>query len=399
MKQLFAAIADDFTGGSDLAGMLFEAGVATVQMFGLPSDELLERTREAAQAVVLSLKSRSIPASNAVDLSLKAHRALQTLHSRQIYFKYCSTFDSTAEGNIGPVTQALLKTTGTPFTIAVPALPVNGRTQYLGHLFVNGSPLSESPMRHHPLNPMDDSNLVRHLQKQTSLRVGLIDLTTVQAGPVAVRLKANELQSEGNSLALVDAVSDADLDVIAEAFLDAPLLTGGSGLARPLAARWDKATPLAPAPPAAAVRTLILAGSCSAATLTQLASYRGKIFRLGDDVALDNDGVAAVASSADPSHRDTAPGAAARIEQEFGRLARHAHDNLGVRNFIVAGGETSGAVVEALGVKAARIAGIVAPGVPALQALGFEPLTLILKSGNFGGPNFFQDALNRTTAH
>ena len=395
MKQLFAAIADDVTGGSDLAGMLFEAGVPTIQTFGIPTVELLDQMRDSAQAVVLSLKSRSIPAADAIALTLKAHSALRSLNPRQLYFKYCSTFDSTPDGNIGPVTEALLSATQARYTIAVPALPVNGRTQYLGHLFVNGRLLSESPLRHHPLNPMDDPDVVRHLQRQTKLRVGLIDLPTVQCGADAMREKAQEAD-----ISLADAVSEADLSRIAEAFVDAPFLTGGSGLAKPLANLWSKES-VPKLEPQASSRTLIIAGSCSAATLTQLNNYGAPILRLGDNIEslLNRHGTALVASSAAPADRDPSPGASTRIEVEFAKLALHAYQNLGVRRFIIAGGETSGAVVDALGVQAARITGIVTPGVPALQTLDSDPVNLVLKSGNFGESNFFYDALNRTTSH
>ena len=204
MPLEFATIADDFTGGSDLAGMLFEQGVRTVQLFGTAGAPSVSA---GTQAVVLSLKSRSVEPDRAVAMTLDALATLRRLDPRQIQFKYCSTFDSTERGNIGPVTEALLTSLDAPFTIAVPALPVNGRTQYLGHLFVQGTLLSESPMRDHPLNPMTDSNLVRFLQKQTAVRVGLIDLATLRRGDM--RAAADRLRAEGVRIALVDAIEES----------------------------------------------------------------------------------------------------------------------------------------------------------------------------------------------
>ena len=206
-ELLFAAIADDVTGGSDLAGMLFGQGVRTVQTFGIPGpDEVTLMARY--DAVVVSLKTRSIEPSAAVAESLAAHRALGPLRPKQWQFKYCSTFDSTPRGNIGPVTAALMEATGAGFTIAVPALPVNGRTQYQGNLFVLGELLAESPMRSHPLNPMTDSNLVRWLQAQTSKRVGLVPWSVVSQSAAAIAAKAAELQQSGVAIALVDAITD-----------------------------------------------------------------------------------------------------------------------------------------------------------------------------------------------
>jgi uncharacterized protein YgbK (DUF1537 family) len=407
----FAAIADDFTGGSDLAGTLFGEGVDTVQLFGAPPAGRARRLR--AEAVVLCLKTRSVPAAAAVRITLDALRSLQALRPRQIQFKYCSTFDSTERGNIGPVTSALMRALQAEITVAVPALPVNGRTQFAGHLFVNGVPLAESPMRHHPLNPMTDSNLVRFLQKQTDRRVGLVNLQTVRRGPRALSAELHRLAASGIGIALVDAVQESDLAAIAAAVVDLPLVTGGSGLAPHLARLWRKQGITGAQRPVHArrsktrPRTLILCGSCSQATLAQLDAFRtagnGVIPVRSSraaapsllpeiDSALAGRGFAAVASSSAASAIDKEAGAARRFERLFGALALRGVRDLGVRHLIVAGGETAGAVIQSLGIQAARVTGIVAPGVPSLAAVHPASLRLVLKSGNFGGPQFIQQA-------
>ncbi len=399
---LLAAIADDYTGGSDLAGMLAAQGVRTLQTFGLPDEASLKAAADA-DVIVVSLKSRSIPAQQAVDRSLQALRALQTLRPRQIQFKYCSTFDSTPEGNIGPVTSALMEAMRTPWTIAVPALPVNGRTQYLGHLFVNEVLLSESPLRNHPLNPMTEPNLVRHLQAQTTRRAGLIDLPSVRRGAI-------QRPADGTEIALVDAIDDADLQAIARATIHLPLITGGSGITAALPAIWrDHGLWPGPQPatarsaPLPTGRVLMLAGSCSAATLRQIDEWKGpkeamrvdalgpaETARLVDWCRQTWRGSSAVLlySSAQPGQRHE--GSSGAIEQTFADIALRllcAYDRI-----VVAGGETSGAVVEALGVTAVEIGQVIDPGVPALRSVVGPTLGLALKSGNFGAPDFFRKA-------
>lgn len=406
----FAAIADDYTGASDLAGMLHLAGVPAVQVFGVPGS-LDDGAVEPGGAVVVALKTRSAPPEVAVDLSLRSLRRLQSLQPRQVQFKYCSTFDSTPRGNIGPVTQALLEAMDVSCTVAVPALPVNGRMQYLGHLFVEGRLLAESPLRNHPLNPMTDSDLVRWLAARTSVRVGLVPLPSVLAGPGAIRQALQQLENEGVRIALVDAVTDDNLDAIAVAVEDMPLITGGSGITHALARLWQRqrgaglrsAAPRLPR----GKGTLILAGSCSAATLRQLDRWQSgghAVLRVSDPAQIvsaagyvraeiSRTGIATVASSAPPEGRNTAPEAAQAFERAFGELAAQlVHEEL-AGNLVVAGGETSGAVVDALAVKAARVVGLVAPGVPSLLTLDRRRLWLVLKSGNFGGADFFADAV------
>jgi uncharacterized protein YgbK (DUF1537 family) len=401
---LFGAIADDFTGGSDLAGMLSEQGVGTLQLFGATQPAGVLARASDYQAIVLCLKTRSIEPQEACAQSLQALDVLQGLGARQIQFKYCSTFDSTEKGNIGPVTAALMRAMGVAHTIAVPALPVNGRTQYLGHLFVGGLLLSESPMRNHPLNPMTDSNLVRFLQKQTTLRTGLIDLHSLRQG--------SPLHADGVDIALVDAVEDADLERIAERCVDMPLITAGSGVGMKLPRVWRDRGRLDTAEGAATSKsrpsgTLILAGSCSAATLEQLREleaagcpiHRLDVSRLDDgetERALEavlpvvmSGGAACVRSSAAKDERTDSPAIGGRIEAVFGEIARRVITQRAATRIIVAGGETSGAVVNALGITAAEITGVIDPGVPAIRTLEDPPVDLALKSGNFGARDFF----------
>ena len=391
------AVADDYTGGSDMAGMLAGRGVRTVQTFGVPAEPVAD-----AEAIVVSLKSRSIAAGDAVRMSLGAYEVLRSLDAAQVQFKYCSTFDSTNEGNIGPVTSALMDATGLDFTIAVPALPVNGRTQYFGYLFVNGVLLSESPMRHHPLNPMTEPNLVRHLQAQTKRRVGLIDLHRVRSGKLS--------RPDGCEIALVDAVEDTDLHTIAAAVSDLRLITGGSGITKALPPVWKERFGWTPCPWNKRARAnngkvLLLAGSCSAATLQQLDVWRaagkpaermraesldaseiGRLTQWCED-AWRSGPAALVYSSAVPGERT---GRATDVEHAFARIACGLSGKYG--RLVIAGGETSGAVVDALGIGAVEIGDAIDPGVPALTALSAPRVRLALKSGNFGCPEFFEKA-------
>ncbi len=409
--MILGTIADDFTGGTDMAGMLHAAGARTAVVFG--DGEV----PEGYDAAVICLKSRALPAGEAVQHTIDAFARLREHQPRQYYFKYCSTFDSTPKGNIGPVIDALLNELGEPFTIACPALPVNGRTQYMGHLFVDGAPLAESHMRTHPLNPMTDSNLVRWLQRQTPSRVGLLRLAAV-VGDVAA--EAERLRRDGVEIALADAVTDADLATLARAFAELPLVTGGSGIGAALPEVWREKGWLATETSAAAGPhggpALILAGSCSEATLKQLASLGGRqssidaAALLADPEAetgrvlreakrqLREQGYATIRSSATAEERE-ASGLDARIlaeelETMFGVVAATLADE--VTRLIVAGGETAGAVTAALGVEAAEVIRIIAPGVPAIRPINGPLQTMVLKSGNFGGADFFQKALQNT---
>lgn len=413
-RLLLGCVADDYTGASDLANTLAKAGLHTVQTIG---PEGLAHAPDDAEAVVAALKSRSIEPDEAVRMSVEAWRRLKGLGARQCYFKYCSTFDSTDRGNIGPVMDALRAETGADFTIACPAFPETGRTVYQGHLFVWSQPLHESPLKDHPLNPMRDSNLLRVLERQSRTKVGLVDWQTVSQGADAVRAAFEVLRRAGVGTAVVDAITPADLAAIGAACGELPLVTGASGLAGGLArnfieaglAEGRNATGL----PAVAGPEVLLAGSCSPATLAQVeaAAQRYPVLRLdvdallaGTDVVPDllakaiGQGPILIASSAAPDavravqDRFGRDEAGRRVEEAFARLAKGLAE-AGARRFVVAGGETSGAVVDALGVKALRIGPEIAPGVPATVSLGPVPYALALKSGNFGGPNFFSDAL------
>ena len=427
---LFAAIADDYTGGSDLAGMLAGHGVRTAQLFGVPEPALVEAVAGQYDAVVVCLKTRSIPAAEAQRLSLEALARVQPLRPRQVQFKYCSTFDSTPAGNIGPVTDALMEALGTEFTVAVPALPVNGRTQYLGYLFVNGVLLSESPMRNHPLNPMTEPNLVRHLQAQTRRRCGLIPWPAVRHGAESIRSEVLGLRRLGVQIALVDALSGEDLSSIAEAVADEVLITGGSGITQKLPdvwralGWWKPDVSSRPTSVAGGKEVLILSGSCSAATLQQVSVFteagapalrmniealcagrRREVDRLLEAAmaALERDGKVLIYSSAPAEERETVLARLERaglsaeqvrltIEQAMAELARLAVSEAAVRNIVVAGGETAGALLEALAVHAVQVLDSLDPGVPALRSIGDAPLGLVLKSGNFGSPDFFAKA-------
>jgi uncharacterized protein YgbK (DUF1537 family) len=415
MAVLLGCIADDFTGATDLASMLVRHGMATVQLIGVPEDTV---DPGDAQAVVVALKSRTIAPEDAIAQSLAALEWLRGRGAEQILFKYCSTFDSTQRGNIGPVSEALLDALGADFTIACPALPENGRTIYLGHLFVGDQLLSDSHMRHHPLTPMTDSNLVRVLQRQSRAPVGLVPYPAVEGGTAAIRARFDELRANGVRQAIADAVSDRHLLALGGAAADLALVTGGSGIAmglpenfrhKGLLAAGERADrlPHTPGPEA------ILAGSCSAATLGQIERHRAAgrpTFVLdpigltdgGDDVqralafAEQHLGQAPVliSSSAPPEEvakvqeRLGRERAGAAIEQAMAAIAKGLVE-LGARRLVVAGGETAGAVVGALGIKGLRIGPPIDPGVPWTTSLGDPPLALALKSGNFGAPDFF----------
>ena len=416
---LLGCIADDFTGATDLASMLVRAGMRTVQTIGVPrSDDFVGD----AEAVVVALKSRTIPARDAVAQSLNALAWLKARNPRQVYFKYCSTFDSTDAGNIGPVADALLDALGSSFTIACPAFPANKRTIYQGHLFVGDTLLSESPMRDHPLTPMRDANLVRVLGRQTKRRVGLVPWPIVQRGANAIRAEFVRLQGDGIGYAIVDAVDDEDLLDIGAACADLPLVTAGSGIALGLPQNFrdhGQAAPDSGAAPLPAVegKSAVLAGSCSAATRAQVAVFAQSHVAVALD-PLSGDPPATMAAIAIASvERELAAGrafliystvepdrlaqvqaglgrerAAGDVEETF-RLIASALVKRGVRRLVVAGGETSGAVVQALGIEALSIGPQIDPGVPWTTSLGDPAIALALKSGNFGAEDFFAKAL------
>jgi uncharacterized protein YgbK (DUF1537 family) len=417
MAFLLGCIADDFTGATDLANNLVRAGMRTIQTIGVPS----ALPDEGVDAVVIALKSRTIAPHEAVEQSLAALLWLQAHNARQIYFKYCSTFDSTDRGNIGPVTDALMDALGTDFTIACPAFPENGRTIFKGHLFVGDTLLSDSSMRHHPLTPMTDSNLVHVLQRQTRRKVGLIDYHTIAQGAEAIRERIAALRADGIQIAVVDAIDNADLITLGAAIADLPLLTAGSGVAIGLPANFTlQASDMAALLPATPGPAAIVSGSCSAATNEQVRTHReaGRPAMALDPLrmAAGRDVVAEALEWARHQPADAVPlfystaspddvkaiqtkigiaDAGEMVERNLAAIARGLVV-AGVRNLIVAGGETSGAVVQALGILQLRIGPQIDPGVPWCAARspagGHEPLRIALKSGNFGSADFFLKA-------
>lgn len=412
--MLLGVIADDFTGASDIANTLAKGGLATIQFLGLPS----RPAPPDCEAGVVALKSRSIDAADAVAQSLQALDWLKAQGCTQFIFKYCSTFDSTPKGNIGPVGEAIAEKLGVYGAPACPAFPTTGRTVYQGHLFVGDRPLNESGLENHPLNPMTDSDIRRWLALQTKTPVGLVAWPVVRQGAAALRQALRAAAQREERLVIVDAVSDEDLMTIGEACADFPLLTGGSGIAlglpknfisRGLAKSAGSAFRGVQGPDA------ILAGSCSKATLQQIDLHRKNHPALAIDVkdvmsgvltpeklvrfVRDNEGKAPLVYSSQT------PDQVRGVQNEFGRekvaerldhlfadTARALVDG-GVRRLVVAGGETSGAVVSALGLSAVAIGPEIDPGVPALAAADGRPLALALKSGNFGAPDFFAKSL------
>jgi uncharacterized protein YgbK (DUF1537 family) len=413
MSVLLGCIADDFTGATDLAGM------RTVQIIDVPKpDDVVPQ----ADAIVVALKSRTIPAAEAIAQSLAACRWLKAAGAKQFFFKYCSTFDSTDKGNIGPVADVLLAELSDDFSIVCPAYPENGRSIYMGHLFVGQQLLSDSPMRNHPLTPMTDSNLARVMGRQTLAKVGLVALPTIRAGATAISGAFEKLRSGGFRYAVCDAVDEANLIAIGHASANLKLITGGSGVALGLPDNFRKAGLLAAAQsdqpfPKAGGGAAVLAGSCSEATRRQVDVMRKDhpAYKLEPAKLVENFAAAVaeaiawarsqtqpflIYSSDDPAHvadvqaklgRERAGGL---IEAAFAAIAPALVSN-GVRRIVVAGGETSGAVVKALGVKQLAIGPVIEPGVPATFSLGQPGLALALKSGNFGGDGFFLTAISR----
>jgi uncharacterized protein YgbK (DUF1537 family) len=421
MSLLLGCIADDFTGATDLASMLVRHGMATVQLIGVPGAAV---DPGDAQAVVVALKSRTIEAGAAVRQSLAALEWLRARGARQFLFKYCSTFDSTDRGNIGPVSEALLKALGADLTIACPALPEQGRSVYQGHLFVGEKLLSDTHMRHHPLTPMTDSNLVAVLQRQSRAPVGLVPHAVVDQGPEAVRARFAELRQAGVRQAIADAISERHLIDLGAAASDLALITGGSGIAMGLPENFRRAGRLDQSRPADQLPRIeghaaVLSGSCSAATLGQVERHRAAgrptlvldpvgLADGGDDVARAlafaerhlGDVPVLISSSAPPEEVATVQErlgrerAGAAVEEAMAAIAKGLVAR-GVRRLVVAGGETSGAVVDALGVRALKIGPPIDPGVPWTASLGEPKLLLALKSGNFGAPDFFIKAFER----
>jgi 3-dehydrotetronate 4-kinase len=420
MAPILGCIADDFTGATDLANNLVRGGMRTVQLIGVPT---AATAVPDVDAVVVALKSRTNPPADAVAMSLAALEWLKTAGCRRFLFKYCSTFDSTDAGNIGPVADALLDRLGADFTIACPAFPETGRTIFKGHLFVGDQLLSETHMRHHPLTPMTDSNLVAVLGRQTARTVGLIQHRDIQGGADAIRARIAGLRAEGHGYAILDAVDDAQLHVAGEALADLDLITGGSGIAIGLPEAYRRrglldTAGVADDVPAVSGKAAVVAGSCSAVTLKQISAWeRTRPAFVVDPLKLADgadvvgealafartriqDGPVLIYASAPPEtvraiqERLGRAEAGAMVEAAIARIATALVHEDGVRRLVVAGGETSGAVVSALGVTGLHIGRQIDPGVPGTVTLGTDaPIALALKSGNFGAVDFFEKAL------
>lgn len=417
MSVLLGCIADDFTGATDLASFLVKSGMRTVQLIGVPDSSI---DLSEADAVVIALKSRTLPASQAIQESVAALEWLKQYQCEQYYFKYCSTFDSTKEGNIGPVTDALLDNLGEEFTIICPSLPVNGRTVYKGHLFVNDDLLHESGMQNHPLTPMTDANLMRVMASQARGKVGLVPFETISEGADRIKEAFTKL-AQTHRYAVVDTLSNDDLYSIGKACTNLTLLTGGSGLSVGLAKNFedkglfkikDNSAELSKVEGDA----VVLSGSCSVMTQKQVARFKEnnlskKISPL--DIASGATVLEDYLSWFD-EHRATGTvmfyatdtpenikniqavlgvEKASDIVETFMADLVAALDNRGVTKFVIAGGETSGAVIKALKPTMLKIGASIAPGVPLAEMTGDTPKLVALKSGNFGDENFFEKAL------
>ncbi len=418
MSIVLGAIADDFTGATDLANNLVRAGMRTIQVIGVPDKDF---NAGDADAVVVALKSRSCPAAEAVADSRAAFQWLRAAGARQYFFKYCSTFDSTDHGNIGPVADALLEELADDFAVVCPSFPTNKRTVYQGYLFAGDRLLSESGLENHPLNPMSDADLVRVLSRQTKGKVGLLDFATLQQGSDAASARLTQLRAAGCRYAICDTIEDSQLDVIAAAISEHKLVTGGSGIAQALPAEYRRLGWLQEISNAGQLSKitgakLIVSGSCSQATLGQISHFKQnhQAFSLdpltlasGEDQAAEaitwaqqnlGDKPLLVYASAPPEAVREAQKqlgveqAGQLVEQALARVACELV-TAGVRRLIVAGGETSGAVVSALAVRSLRIGHQIDPGVPWTETtVDGENIALALKSGNFGGEDFFSRA-------
>lgn len=420
MTLALGCIADDYTGASDLANMLTRCGLRTVQTIGVPDESL---KLPEVDAVVVSLKSRSIEASRAVARSREADKWLRARGASHVLFKICSTFDSTDAGNIGPVMDALRADSGDAIVLVTPAFPGTGRTVYQGNLFVGSIPLNESPLKDHPLNPMHDSNLVRVLARQSKSKVGLVDLAMVAEGADTIRARLTELAKQGVAAAIIDSVFDPELETIGKVALDHRLSLGASGmglgLARGLVASGKvKAASANIDQKPIGGPVACLAGSCSQATLAQIAQA-GKsmpVLHLDPEMIVTGKGETERALAWARAHLDKGPvliASSSTPDQVSALQAKHGRDAAGhaieqtmaaiseglvasgVRRLIVAGGETSGAVVDCLGIPAFLVGPEIAAGVPVLRCVGWSrgDAVLALKSGNFGGPDFFNDAI------
>ena len=417
MPITLGCIADDFTGATDLANMLVKGGLKTIQLLGTPSKNDVV---PSVDAVIIALKTRTIPVEDAIEQSLQAMNWLKNAGAKQFFFKYCSTFDSTDEGNIGPVIDALMAGLETQFTIACPAFPETERTIFKGHLFVGDKLLSDSPMKDHPLTPMTDSNLVSTLSRQTSQKVGLVKYEDILAGPSAIRKAFDQLQKEDVAIAVTDVLNDEHLYFLGEAVKDFKLITGGSGIALGLPSQFKSRNnhqeeTRAHSLPKVLGKELVLSGSCSEMTLAQVDEFskRYSTLKLNPIELAENNSALAnavdwviqakgeepilVYASAPPDAVKQAQKklgrdlASSTVENALAKIALAAVQN-GFRRIVVAGGETAGAVVSNLGIKGIMIGKQIDPGVPTTVSIGDPSIGLVLKSGNFGSADFFEKA-------
>ena len=409
-------IADDFTGATDAASFIVKNGLSAVQFSGIPCQDI----STFGDALIVSLKSRSSDPNDAVKDSLRACQWLLNQGCNLIYFKYCSTFDSTEQGNIGPVTEALMAELNVQSCLLCPSLPVNGRTVYQGNLFVFDTLLSESGMKDHPITPMTDSNILRLIENQSSGRAGLVDWATVSKGASSVQSRVEELVEQGVRFIVCDAISETDLLTIGAVAQQHTLVTGGSGLVGAIANHFSQKVPLRESKTStnafvpASGHGVVLSGSCSLMTNEQVANYKqlAPSFKLDVDQCINNEDYGRQVLKWVIQHADhdyfplvyaTVDANELRnIQTQFGSQASVAVERVfhwlvsqlyshGFNTFVSAGGETSGTVTQALDVTGFRVGKEIAPGVPWVNSLDGE-IMLALKSGNFGTPDFFRQA-------
>jgi len=419
--MILGIIGDDFTGSSDIANNLKKSGMQVSMYAGVPNLSPDDANKQPTEAAVIALKTRTVPIEEAIKESLKALNWLKESGCKQFIFKYCSTFDSTKDGNIGPVTDAIMEELGADFTIACPSFPDAGRTVYYGHMFVNGKPLNESGMEDHPLTPMTDHNLVRWLNYQTKKEVGLIDFETISQGSDKIKQKIISLKKDDIKYAIVDTTNNKEFDAICEGIKDLPFLTGGSGIALGLPKIYKNKGLLSENNfdlPQNISNSVILSGSCSRATLEQINIYKinNPSFYISPDEVMnniklveevyiwikENESLSPLIYSSSDSNNVSAKQKqfgqeilANKIEGFFEKISHKlVNDSFG--KFISAGGETSGAIIKGLGVEELKIGKEISPGIPALwspNSNGNKPISVTLKSGNFGQSDFFSRAL------
>ncbi len=431
MSLTFAVIADDDTGATDIAGMLASQGMRVIVVLDSASPQELQGWTQDTDALVLAIASRALSPQEAYQKTHDACRLIRKLEPRTVAIKYCSTFDSTPQGNIGPSIDAAMDVLDVAFTVAVPAFPVNGRTTYMGHHYVGTQLLSESSMRNHPLNPMTNSNLVTHLQSQTRRRVGLAAHPAVQGGAASLRNELEALHRSGVEIAVIDCICDAELEVISTVIADMPLITGSSGYALTLPSAWKRLGHWSEVQQGCGITradtangTLVVSGSCSEATRaqtklleqtgiysyvlnpidlargsfnpTELATEIVALLKSGKDVFIrtrtNDENVNAVQQWALANGSD-AISVGVKISNTLGSLASGIVHRALPQGLVVAGGETSGTICRALGIKALRIGQNIVPGVPLCASITPPIMPVILKSGNFGGEDFFVRAI------